>query len=282
MNCRRISLIILGIGLLSGCAHHLNMAECQSTNWQQVGTNDGAAGRQQRDLSRAIEDCQKFNIAVNSSAYSKGWRNGAGKFCTPSYNQGLTAGQQGQAVSGINMRQGFCDQANLRLNTASYRNGFNIGIKSFCTPSQGKLIGQRGEPLPNVCPTNLATAFKRGWSKGITSFCNNTANAFVIGRDGKAYPFACTPNQYIAFKSEYDRGVNVRNRLNQINQQIANNEREIQARVMNYGLIRNGSSYTIGANRSPDANNALADVWAYRRRQEDLRSQLFQAQAVRP
>ena len=282
MNCHKIGLMILGIGLLSGCAHHLNMAECQSTNWQQVGTNDGAAGRQHRDLSQSIQDCQKFNIAVNSPAYRKGWRNGAGKFCTPSYNQGLTAGQQGQDVSGINMRQGFCDQANLRLKTASYRNGFNVGIKSFCTPSQGKLIGQRGEPLPNVCPTNLATAFKHGWTKGITNFCNNTANAFVIGRDGKAYPFACTPTQYIAFKSEYDRGVNVRNRLNQINQQIANNEREIQARVINYGLIRNGSSYTLGANRSPDANNALADVWAYRRRQEDLRTQLFQAQAVRP
>ncbi len=101
---------------LTGCVSHLNLQQCQTTNWQQVGHDDGAAGRPMRDLQKDITDCQKFKFTLNTDPYKKGYVTGVRQFCSPSYADGANSGQQGQAESTMQQaRLGFCQQNHVQL-----------------------------------------------------------------------------------------------------------------------------------------------------------------------
>ncbi len=94
---KKLLAALSALSLLAGCASHLSQQQCLTTNWQEVGFNDGSEGQAQRDLSGAIQDCQKFQVTVDTSGYQRGWLAGMRKYCVPSYDQGAADGRAGQA-----------------------------------------------------------------------------------------------------------------------------------------------------------------------------------------
>src|SRR5260221_6606508 len=136
---------------LSGCASHLNQEQCLSMNWYQIGMQDGAAGQAPRNLAVAIEDCQKFNIAVNQQGYMQGWRKGLHQYCTPDFNLGLEDDKAGTAMSNISSHEAICASANIRLSLDNYKRGRHLGLKSFCTYENGASLARKGYALSDVC-----------------------------------------------------------------------------------------------------------------------------------
>src|SRR3990167_846930 len=230
---------------LTGCVSHLNLQQCQATDWQQVGVNDGSAGRPMRDLQKDIQDCAKLNFTLNTDPYKKGYTEGAQQFCTPSYTDGMNAGQQGQAESDIQARQGFCQQAHVQLILKNFNQGWNKGIGSFCTADNGYQFGLRGQVAPDVCPSRYQGRYMAAWHRGARIYCRKPANAFALGKAGQAYPAACDASVYPAFQAEYQRGQSVNQREGSLQAQINDTNDQINSIVSaNPNISRTGDDFS--------------------------------------
>ncbi|MBP9787330.1 MAG: DUF2799 domain-containing protein [Acinetobacter sp.] len=75
--------------VLSGCAA-MNVEQCKTANWLNVGEKDGAAGHESR-LDKYYASCQKANVVPNQSLYEKGYQQGLGYYCRPEniFNEAL-------------------------------------------------------------------------------------------------------------------------------------------------------------------------------------------------
>lgn len=267
--------------LLTSCVHHLSQQECMTTNWQQMGFGDGEAGRTPRNLDQAIKDCMKFQITVDPNTYMKGYRSGLQRFCTPTYDEGLNDGQVGKPMSVVLGRQGLCQQFNVPFSTAKYQPGYQKGLQTFCTYSNGENIGASGKEAPNVCSGNLAERFNSGWRKGRDQFCNNATNGFALGKSGAPYPAMCAGDRFLAFNSEFQRGQMVANRVSDLQGQIDHINRRINHLADKYNLRqRSDGSYRLGDNKSPQAKDALNEIRHLQRQLNRLQDQQYQAKTT--
>lgn len=266
--------------LLSSCAHHLSKQACENTNWAQMGFQDGQQGKGQRDFSGYIKDCNKFHISINTDVYARGWDKGTAKYCYPSKQAGQQWGQSGKSYDQMSAdRSAFCDMANHPLKLDLFKQGFNVGIKSFCTYQKGYDIAMAAQQLPGVCPANLQKAFMSGWNNGVAKFCGNTANGFALGKAGKSLPGVCNTTAYSAFKNEYSRGHAIHNRIADLSRQISDINQTISGLTFKYHLNRiSETEYQLGDKKSPDAQQALSQVMRLIRHRARIKSERFSAQ----
>jgi hypothetical protein len=80
------TLILTACALLSlaGC-QTMSPTECKIANWQQMGQQDGSAGRREH-IAQHIDSCskQQVNVAANAvSQYRQGYQQGLQYYCTP-------------------------------------------------------------------------------------------------------------------------------------------------------------------------------------------------------
>lgn len=146
--------VIAATSFLVGCVPHMSKAACMSTDWHQMGYGDGSAGHNQRDLSQDIEDCAKFKIKVNSSAYQAGWHSGVRVFC--SSGNGFTIGTEGQGYNHI------CPPDLVAKFEAAYQRG----LRRYCTYQTGYNLGRSGRPEPGFCAPDLQPKFDAGYQRG--------------------------------------------------------------------------------------------------------------------
>ena len=267
--------------LLAGCVSHLSQQECMVTNWYQVGFGDGTAGHQQRNLQGAIQDCAKFHLTVNQSAYRQGYFAGMKQFCTPTYDMGVSDGSGGRTMTSIASRQPVCQQAGVTLITTKYKQGYIKGLSRFCTYDDGFNIGVQGHPMPQVCPAQYRRRFAEGWNRGIRKFCAQPAVGFNLGKTGAPYPAACTPARYMTFRSEYERGVVIFNRVGAVQGRIDGVSRDINHLVSKHDLRQGyGGRYHLGKKKDAKAKTALRRVNEMVRQRQRLSDELFQARSM--
>jgi hypothetical protein len=246
-------------------------------NWKQEGMSDASQAKPPRDLSRSIEDCQKYNLRVDTAAYQEGYALGVKQFCQPTFEMGQQDGQLGKSLSDIsNNRQSFCTNNLKPLNLKDYTKGLNAGLVAFCTAENGYSMGMRGEAASNACSSDKYS-YMKGWQKGSVELCGNKSNGFIYGKEGKGYPAACTGPGFSDFKIQYDRGTNIKQRVDQINNNINSLNKDIDTQVRQYGLRKmSNDSYAIGANQSSEAYNALYSVQNSVQQRKQLNKELFQ------
>lgn len=94
------SLTLLGLGAmtLTACAS-MDMAECQTADWETIGYQDGADGKPSEDISRHRKACAKHNVTPVLAHYLDGWNDGVRRYCTP--QNGFDAGSSGRAYAGV-------------------------------------------------------------------------------------------------------------------------------------------------------------------------------------
>lgn len=102
---------VLGVALiaLSSCAT-LNEDQCREVSWEQLGYDDGQAGRHSSHVDLHRQACQRYNITVNASEWRQGWDSGIRQFCTP--QNGLNEGRAGRSYANscpADVRAGFED-----------------------------------------------------------------------------------------------------------------------------------------------------------------------------
>jgi len=268
--------------VLTSCATHLSQQQCMNTNWNLEGFQDGQVGKMPRDLRGAIEDCSEFNIGVDTTQYTQGWRNGAKEYCTPSQQTGLLDGQSGISVNAINARLPVCNRAGVSLNVSNYWIGHREGLKHFCTYENGSNIAMTGQRLPDVCPKELNTNFSKGWQAGQQVYCQQTMNAFALGKERQPYPAACPQNLYIGFKSEYDRGYTISNQIGASESRLDEIDRFISSRRYKYDLKQSSQGYYhLGPNKSPEASRAVDEVNNLVRERANVEREVFNLRVMR-
>lgn len=70
---------------LAGC-QTMSPTECKIANWQQMGQQDGSAGRREQ-IADHIDSCRKQQVSVAANAvsqYRQGYQQGLQYYCTPS------------------------------------------------------------------------------------------------------------------------------------------------------------------------------------------------------
>lgn len=79
--------LIVALGALvivSGCADRLSEDECQAGNWRSIGYRDGVDGLNSGQGQARLDQCARFDVALDLGLYEQGRREGLVRFCTPS------------------------------------------------------------------------------------------------------------------------------------------------------------------------------------------------------
>lgn len=63
-----------------------------------------------------------------------------------------------------------CEKAGIVANQTLWNQGYQIGLRRFCTPLSGLAHGQKGQAYSNNCPVDLAPNFRIGYDLGVTYY----------------------------------------------------------------------------------------------------------------
>lgn len=111
---RAAALLLIFPLALSACAT-LNEAECETTNWRDLGERNGQEGKASSFIVEHQKACSAFGLPVDGTAWRAGWER---------------------------------------------------GIRQYCTPQNGLLVGKSGTYYANACPVDLAAGFIRTYTVG--------------------------------------------------------------------------------------------------------------------
>jgi len=75
------------------------------------------------------------------------------------YDVGAKDGQNGRPQTGVSDYASDCAEYGVTVDVQSYRDGWDIGIESYCTASNGYRVGTNGMHYANSCPPNLKDKF---------------------------------------------------------------------------------------------------------------------------
>lgn len=79
---------------------------------------------------------------------------------------GMTNGAQGQPSTYIAQHQEACARFGITVNATAWQTGWEQGIRSYCTPTNGLTVGSSGRLNRNSCPANLASSFNEAYNVG--------------------------------------------------------------------------------------------------------------------
>ncbi|QBK30254.1 DUF2799 domain-containing protein [Roseitalea porphyridii] len=79
---------------------------------------------------------------------------------------GQSDGAQGQPSTYIARHQEACTRFGITVNAAAWQSGWESGIRSYCTPSNGLSVGLSGGVNRNACPADLAARFNEAYRVG--------------------------------------------------------------------------------------------------------------------
>lgn len=75
------------------------------------------------------------------------------------YDVGSEDGQNGRPKTSASNYASDCAEYGVTVDVQTYRNGWNVGIVSFCTANNGYRVGKNGIHYANSCPPNLKDKF---------------------------------------------------------------------------------------------------------------------------
>ena len=79
---------------------------------------------------------------------------------------GESDGGRGLPATHIGQHQEACARFDIPVDAASWQSGWDRGIRSYCTPTNGVAQGRIGAIYRNSCPADQATAFERAYRVG--------------------------------------------------------------------------------------------------------------------
>lgn len=79
------------------------------------------------------------------------------------FADGFTAKQASHGETYI----GACAAHDVSPNLEAYEQGYDRGIRTYCTPDLAYNLGKEGKPVPSICPADMATDLKVFNEKGL-------------------------------------------------------------------------------------------------------------------
>lgn len=83
-SCWRTAWLALIIMMLAGC-ETMSKEECRSSDWFQVGYQDGRDGQARSRIEYIAESCAKANVTPDRERYFHGRTKGLREYCTPEH-----------------------------------------------------------------------------------------------------------------------------------------------------------------------------------------------------
>ena len=79
---------------------------------------------------------------------------------------GQSDGAQGRPSTHVARHQEACTSFGITVDAAAWQSGWESGIQSYCTPSNGLSVGLSGGVNRNACPADLAARFNEAYRVG--------------------------------------------------------------------------------------------------------------------
>lgn len=240
--------VAVSLAILSACSG-VSKSSCKNQNWAQVGQGDAEKGLPVTEYGSHQKSCGEFGINPDKKKYEEGHRLGARTYCK---QQGLEHGKVGQLKKkphlcrgvgdyDLALDQGFGDycrgqgkRAGAKSQKtygdkrcyyrAEYRSGFTKGLRSYCSPENGKKLGMKGIVVDLVqCEKDLKYSFVKAYKEGAKSYCRKE-NGFSLAMKGRVYyPQVCAQSDRDAFIAAYKDGIEYKSLI----EQIENKDRQI-------------------------------------------------------
>ncbi|MEM7017462.1 MAG: DUF2799 domain-containing protein [Pseudomonadota bacterium] len=97
-NILKLSLLICGLLLISGCGGASKKTDCEQKNWLESGQQDAISGNASM-LDQYEKTCSEFGIRPNVGSYEQGYQTGLATFCQP--DSAYAYGVSGKTYAGI-------------------------------------------------------------------------------------------------------------------------------------------------------------------------------------
>lgn len=98
------------------------------------------------------------------------------------YDLGVKDGQDGQRVTRADTYRNDCAKFGIPIDAQSFRAGWDVGIRQYCTPDVGFDQGIRGQRYRRSCPAGLAGAFEPPYELGRLIHDLNESNKDLAAR----------------------------------------------------------------------------------------------------
>ncbi|WP_345549076.1 DUF2799 domain-containing protein [Microbulbifer aestuariivivens] len=86
------------------------------------------------------------------------------------YERGLEDGARGRSQALIYEIAQQCQRHGVRVDSAAWLRGHEMGVEQFCTPENGYYLGRRGHSYEGVCTGPTADLFMGEYQRGLAHF----------------------------------------------------------------------------------------------------------------
>ena len=121
---------------------------------------------------------------------------------------GYNEGARGIHYSHLAKHRESCGEYQIIPDDAAYQDGWQQGIRRYCTADTGYRIGSAGQAYRNICPDDVRADFLAGWRQGNSRYCT-ADNGLRQGLAGHAYRGICA-NGDRSFENYYRLGSDLR------------------------------------------------------------------------
>lgn len=130
---RTLNIIVasIAIGGLSGCAT-MSGDECVTSDWSQIGYEDGSRGYTTDRLAKHRKACAKHGVTPDFTAYQAGREQGLIEYCQP--GRGFNVGSNGGTYNGVcsvNLEADFLDAYNAGYHLYALRSNVSRASSSI-------------------------------------------------------------------------------------------------------------------------------------------------------
>jgi len=122
---------------------------------------------------------------------------------------GYNDGSRGIYVGQLEKHRKSCSKYSIVPDDVAYRDGWEQGIRRYCTYDTGFRTGNRGARHLTYCPADVAPDYLSGWDEGVRRYCEPD-HALQLGLSGFGYNGVCPADMAGEFQDLYRLGRDVR------------------------------------------------------------------------
>ncbi len=146
---------------MSACSSSFKK-NCDSTNWYERGKKIAESG-DFLDSDNYVKRCEAAGVNISYQQLDRGFKFMREKKCQPDLGQQL--GQAGKTYDFP-----LCEN----YNAVTMKNAYNKGLRKYCSPTNAKIAGAKGEEYLNVCPKNVEKEFLAAYNQAKQTFVSKS------------------------------------------------------------------------------------------------------------
>jgi hypothetical protein len=79
---------------------------------------------------------------------------------------GQSDGAAGHPFNYVELHREACSKHGIPVNDQQWQSGWQVGIRLYCTPQNGLLVGREGRSYENSCPADMSLEFLNAYQVG--------------------------------------------------------------------------------------------------------------------